>query len=71
MHHFELEGNITPGAVFAKIERNYGALPSTKSTKLYTVICQTGHSPGAKKLINADILLFQLIFWTETFLTST
>ena len=52
MHN--LEDNASLAAVFlkpAKINGNYGA-------KLYSVICQIGHSIGANKLANADILFF-------------
>ena len=45
-----------------KTEGNYGTLPSAK---LHTVICQTSRSCGAKKLTNANILLFQLIFFSD------
>jgi len=52
-----------------KIEKNCGALPYAK---LCTAIYQIGRSIGAKKLANADILLFRFIFFgPETFLTST
>jgi len=60
MHH--LEGSASRAAVFlrtAKIESNYGALPSAK---LYTVIYQIGRLFTPKKLTKADILLFQLNF---------
>ena len=55
--------STSPAAVFlepAKIQRNYGALPSAK---LYTVICQSGRLFEAKKRKNANILLYQLNFW--------
>jgi len=69
MHH--IEDKATPAAVSletARINRNYGAMCSS----FYTVICQIDRSFGAKKLTDADILLFQLkLFGPGILLTST
>jgi len=50
----------------AKIEGNFGSLPSAKLYFIaYAVIYQIGRSFLVEELVNADILLFPLIFRTE------
>ena len=66
-----LGDNTSLAAAFlktAKIEENYAA---HSTAKLYTAISQIGRLTGAKKLANADILLFRLIFFDQihSFLT--
>ena len=46
-------------------QERFSKLPNFRGTTLYSAICQVGCSIGAKKLANADILLFWLNFFSD------